>query len=427
MNNNGTSTSGYAIAVVNNSSYAGAVEVSIAKEAGINGIIAIVNDDAVAENKQGSVTSEASLDDNIEENFMWKALGTTPETYKLVEKPLEIIAAADGTITLSKDMEEAGYTFQRKVGNGTWETVTAMKVVSNVDELPDSGKSQTYKFQFAKAGEEAIAVGNTVGILHVADSQTNKTTIIGVPWFALGEKITVDSLVYLDNREAGDKITAYDSENDRYWTWVLEQGENGLAWKSAQSVTTESIAEAPAASTFELKRGQGLFLERTTPTTPIYLVGRVGEIGEDAAVATLAAGTDTNPTWTLVAAPATTDLDLNTASQFANPGSSDTIVVKTTGAGIQIPYTFENGQWGTLVSKQETISFGDTQVTTWVNERSTDNAKIPAGTGFWYLNRGTAKEVEWTTSASGDLEENGNGGYSQNIENDNDESDDDGR
>ena len=260
-------------------------------------------------------------------------------------------------------------------------------------DLPGDGQSKTYKFQFVKSGEDPIPVGNTVGILHVADSQTNKTTIIGVPWFALGEKITVDSLVYLGNREAGDKISAYDADNSRYWTWELKQGENGLAWESVYNTTTESTAEAPAANTFELKRGQGLFLERVNPETkPIYLVGRVAEAGDTTVPTALPAGSSTTPTWTLIAAPSTADLDLNTANPVADPGS-DTIVVATTGAGINVPYTYANGKWGCPKSEQRTRNNG--KVTYWVTVRSEENVKIPAGTGFWYLNTGSEKSAQW--------------------------------
>ena len=309
----------------------------------------------------------------------------------MVDRKLEVIAAADGTVKLSKDVD-AGYTFQKQVGNGAWKAVTAMQVVDSESELPASGATQTYHFQFVKSGETAVPVGNTVGILHVADSQTNKTTIIGVPWFALGEKITVDSLVYLGNREEGDKISAYDSSASRYWTWELKQGKNGLAWESVYNTITGSTAEAPAANTFELKRGQGLFLERVNPETkPIYLVGRVAEDGDTTPATTLSVGTPEKPTWTLIAAPSTSDLDLNNAKPIANPGS-DTIVVTTTGAGINVPYTYKDDKWGCPKSEQRELSNGDKY---WVTVRNTDNVKIPAGTGFWYLNRGAAKSAQW--------------------------------
>ena len=154
MNNNGTSTSGYAIAVVNNSNYAGAVEVSITKEAFIEGKIVIVNDNTVAEDKQGSVKSEASLDDNIEDDYKWVETEAEGE-YKLVPKSYvaqigstkyetlaEAIAAANEageavTITMlgNVDVTNVAYT----VSSGT--TVTLDLNGKTVKGTDDTGKN----------------------------------------------------------------------------------------------------------------------------------------------------------------------------------------------------------------------------------------------------------------------------------------------
>ena len=313
--------------------------------------------------------------------------------YMIGEKPLEVIAAADGTAKFS--YTPAGYTCQKSVDGGEWVNVNEMHIVDSDSELPVSGKSKTYKFQFVKDGEAAISVSNTVGILHVADSQKNKTTIIGVPWFALGEKITVDSLVYLGNREAGDKISAYDSNAKRYWTWELKQGENGrLAWESVYSTTTESTAEAPAANTFELKRGQGVFLVRKDPSEPIYLVGRAAEDGEvvsggkSALSAAATSGKDGGQSWNLVASPSVEALDINDNKKFPAPSDDgcDRIVVLTSGAPLN--FTYKDGKWGYVKVVVDEKSRG-------VPTRVTENVSIPAGIGFWYLNSGAAREIKW--------------------------------
>ena len=53
-NNNGTSSSGYAVAVVDNKNYAGAAKVKIAAGEFV-GDIAILTDNEVAEDKKGSI------------------------------------------------------------------------------------------------------------------------------------------------------------------------------------------------------------------------------------------------------------------------------------------------------------------------------------------------------------------------------------
>ena len=314
----------------------------------------------------------------------------TVYTYRVM-RVLSIVDAANGAAVLSTDLP-SGYSLERSVDGGDWSAVQSTEIASG--DLPGSGATKTYKFKAVKGASE-IAIANTVGILHVADSQTNKTTIIGVPWFALGEKITVDSLVYLGNRDEGDKISAYDASADRYRTWRLSGGK----WTPVTNVSTTTGGDpedAGDADKFELVRGQGLFLERVNPETkPIYLVGRVAEAGDSTVPTTLPAGSSTTPTWTLVAAPSTSDLDLNAANPVDNPGS-DTIVVTTTGAGINVPYTYdENGKWGCPKSVQKTVQKTSGNITYWVTERNTDNVKIPAGTGFWYLNTGAAKSAQW--------------------------------
>ncbi len=313
----------------------------------------------------------------------------------MVDRKLEVIAAADGTVELSKAVD-SGYTFQKQVGNGEWKAVTAMHVVESESELPASGATQTYKFKFVD-GATDIPVGSTVGILHVADSQTNKTTIIGVPWFALGEKITVDSLVYLGNREEGDTITAYNATNGKYYSWTLAKGEgDALVWTKDSTVKEgeeSNTGDTPEASTFELQRGQGLFLTRKTPTKPIYLVGRAD--GTATATTTLASGTEKNPTWSLLAAPSTTALNLNSSAFKSDTYAKDTIMLPTTGAGVKIPITYENGNWGGPTSVAFKIGDKTYHYTT-----RTENVTIPAGTGFWFLNKSAEKDVEWTSGGT---------------------------
>ena len=143
----------------------------------------------------------------------------------------------------------------------------------------------------------------------------------------------------------------------------------------------------------ELQRGQGLFLTRKTPTAPIYLVGRAD--GTATAKTTLAKGTASKPTWSLLAAPTTTALDLNSSAFKSDTYAKDTIMLPTTGAGVKIPITYENGNWGGPTSVAFKIGDKTYHYTT-----RTENVTIPAGTGFWFLNKSAEKDVEWTSGGT---------------------------
>lgn len=330
----------------------------------------------------------------------------TKEAYPYtVGKQLAVVDAATGKAEMSKALD--GYKFKMAVSqNGGVAAVSeVLEPVIPAEKLPASGQYATYSFTAVKTAdgsETETAVQNTVGILRVDDSKVkSETTVIAVPWQAFGDKITIGSLVYLGNREAGDQLMAYDAANGTYYSWTLEVEGSAKTWKPDTTVKTgsEKADEARAASEFEISRGQGVFLKRTKVNEPIYLVGRAPNDGETvAAPTTLAAGSASKPTWSLVAAPSKTALDLNASgSRFGAENADDTIMlVSAGGVAMKIPYTYKNGQWGRPVSKTvtETRANGKT-VTYTYTERSTDGCTIPAGTGFWYLNKGDEKTVEW--------------------------------
>ena len=324
----------------------------------------------------------------------------TVYTYRVMRVP-SIVDAANSAAVLSADLP-SGYSLKRSVDGGDWTEVQSTEIA--LGDLPGSGAAKTYEFKAVKGGSE-IAIANTVGILHVADTVKSETTVIAVPWQAFGEKITVDSLVYLGNRSDGDQLMAYDATSGTYYSWTLKVDGSAKTWKPDTTVKTGSEAdEAPAASEFPISRGQGVFLKRTNVNEPIYLVGRAPASGETVAVTTTLAagskeGSKEKPAWTLVAAPSTAPLDLNDpdSSPFGAENADDTIMlVSAGGVAMKIPYTYKNGQWGRPVSMtvEETRANGKTVKYTYT-ERSTEGCTIPAGTGFWYLNKGGEKTVEW--------------------------------
>lgn len=69
--------------------------------------------------------------------------------------------------------------------------------------------------------------------------------------------------------------------------------------------------------------------------------------------------------------------------------AADTLIVPT--AGAPKICTVKDGAWGFEKAVPVTDKFGKTGVKV-VRETVTE---LPAGTGFWYLNGGAAKAVNW--------------------------------
>lgn len=277
-------------------------------------------------------------------------------------------------------------TYYVSVNGEEWSAIETSTLSIPADRLPGNGLSATYEFEaVVSESGEAVAeyeIVGKVGILHVKDGACGETTIIGVPWLPFGKKTTVDSLVYLGNRDAGDEIMAYDGVMDVWRSWSLDAE---LKW-----VAVKSEVESVSASEFEVLRGQGIQLYRKTPTKPIYLVGRVPEQGDNIDSETLLPVGSPSPTWTLVAAPQASSFDLNAeGSPFAD-GTDDTIVLIDPVTGVNMPFTFKDEEWGRPVSSMQTINGVQFPVTI----RSTD-ATIPAGIGFWYMNKGEGKTIRW--------------------------------
>ncbi len=85
MNNNGCSTKGYAIAVVENSGYKGRPVVTIKAGVSIEGKIAVVRDNDVAENNKGKIISFISPTDLVDTNVS-DITGSEPGSWTITSK-----------------------------------------------------------------------------------------------------------------------------------------------------------------------------------------------------------------------------------------------------------------------------------------------------------------------------------------------------
>ena len=302
-------------------------------------------------------------------------------TYVVLQPPEVTGTTGAGTIEVSGLGAPTGYSVTSyKIGDAS--------VATPQLSLPSSGYETTQLkavVRTAAGNDVDVDVVHNVGVLKV--ESTAETTAIAVPWYAFGDAgttVTVDSLVYLGNRDVGDMLKAYNATTGNYDSWVLTEKDGGMAWAwSPMTTVGETATEAGDASVASVTRGQGLLLTRKDVTKPIYLVGRAD--GTATKVVSLAKGMN------LVASPSLVGLDLNTA--FANPGS-DEIVVPT--AGAPKTYTYADGAWGYEDVKTQTQTIRGKEVTVVIGtERKTD-ALIPPGRGFLYINRADGeKSVVW--------------------------------
>ena len=110
---------------------------------------------------------------------------------------------------------------------------------------------------------------------------------------------------------------------------------------------------------------------------------------DDTASTTLTAPASGETSWNLLASP---KLE---AVNFGKFNTGDEIIVPT--AGTPKHYTYKNNAWGypgATTTEVKTLPNG-TKVTVIKTEHKTDDTTIAPGTGFWYLNKGGQKTIEW--------------------------------
>ena len=140
------------------------------------------------------------------------------------------------------------------------------------------------------------------------------------------------------------------------------------------------------ADAYTVPRGAGVWLTRQDTSKPIYLVG--GATSEHV-LTPLAAAEGGKPSWNIVAAPSVTPTSVS--ELMSGKPTSDQVVVPTAGAPKNFVYVSGKG-WG-YYSTEPVIKNGRQ-----VGVKSvfkTNDATIPAGTGFLYLNSGSASTIEW--------------------------------
>ena len=219
---------------------------------------------------------------------------------------------------------------------------------------------------------------NTIGVLAVKDAPA--TAIIGVPWSSStnSNSISVNDLVRTANLTPGDELKVYDPATKTYKMWTLD---NDKEWEPVNTSSGSGTSDPGEAQDNTVARGAGVWLTRKNPDEPIYLVGQA--TAEAAATPLETPESSDDPTWNLVASPSVEPVDL---ADLLKDTETDSVMVPTESA----PKNFIKigDKWGYV--SYETV-----------NGRArpsfkTDDTKVSAGTGFWYLNGDSTKtELNW--------------------------------
>ena len=235
-----------------------------------------------------------------------------------------------------------------------------------------------------------VPVDHTVGVLKVESSTTN--TILAVPWKSFHDTdVNVSELVHAASLSENDMLSAYD-ESGNVKSWYVKNG----VWASATDVSVSGEQQTVGAkvdpTTFYIARGKGVWLKRKDTTKPIYLMG-MPPASTDAATTTLTAPASGETSWNLLASPKFETVDIATGAFKGN--TADEIIVPT--AGTPKHYTYKNGAWGypgATVTEEKKLPNGQT-IKVIKTEHKTNDTTVAPGTGFWYLNKGGEKTIQW--------------------------------
>ena len=234
------------------------------------------------------------------------------------------------------------------------------------------------------SGESTLVVdsANTIGVLKATASTAQ--TIVAVPWAAFGGgDIAVADLLRTDGLSADDELFVYNPSTQNFRAWTLGSGKT---WEPTTVIAAGTNATpGDDASSVTVARGSGVLLKRGSVSAPLCFVGEVASGGKTALGAAQTSGSDGAQSWNLVASPSVEALDI---ANFPAPSSGgwDRIIVLTSGAPLNL--TYKNGKWGYVKVVVDENGMA-------VPTRVTEGVSIPAGIGFWYLNSGAAREIEW--------------------------------
>jgi len=218
--------------------------------------------------------------------------------------------------------------------------------------------------------------GNTFARLPVSGAPAS--AIIALPFSGCGMaegSIYVTNLVMTTNLEAGDTLMHF---NGTKWdAWEIIGGE----WRSiATSTNAAGVTVSPPASEVAINCGEACWLNRKTPSNTFYLYGQVNSTKRSV---TVAAGTGTKPTYTIVGCPYEAG-DFNVSSIAGAEGDS-VILMSSTDASGKVEYVYTSGawkKWGVTKAATGFPNFAPAEYG--YVALSESEGVVPAGCGFMY-------------------------------------------
>ena len=203
-------------------------------------------------------------------------------------------------------------------------------------------------------------------------------TAVGVPWTDIGDptaNVKVADLVKTDNLTDGDNLYVY--SNGTWTFYTLSSG----AWVAGTTANSSITATAGNPSEATIARGQALYLERQSYSSPFYVYGADGEA--------ISSTTLTGATKYLVASPKAAAFipqasKISGATAKSRAAAGDQIVVPLEG-GATRTYTLISGKWGYVNGSGVRVKEGDDGY-----------LPIQLGTGFWYVTASTANSITIT-------------------------------
>lgn len=241
-----------------------------------------------------------------------------------------------------------------------------------------------------------VPVEKTIGVLKVESDAA--VTIIPVPWKSLGDgDIKASELVHAASLSEDDELTVYDSKGNSK-SWRVNDAGKWIPVPTYETGEGQQTQQVQSQVNDDLKRGQGAILKRSKPKeTEIVLIGQAVTNATETIETTIAAATSsTEPSWNLVASPKMAEVEI--ASKAFSDKTADEIIVPT--AGTPKHYTYKNNAWGYPgVISTKTVTMPDgSDMTVVKSGHKTGDTKVPAGTGFWYINKDSEnkdKKITW--------------------------------
>ncbi|MBQ0033451.1 MAG: hypothetical protein KBT68_11725 [bacterium] len=236
----------------------------------------------------------------------------------------------------------------------------------------------------------ACIVAGTLGLAAVADdvvayegqpigsiavTAPGRSAIVAVAFKELSatdEQVSAANIVSTVNLQDGDALYIY--SNGSYDAWTLENG----AWTKVLKTNSEGTSEGPEAAAVRAEIGSGFWLIRNGEdrnyTKPFYIFGAAVEFG---------ATTATKGVKSLMGNPKR-EAATPTISGMVN---GDTIQLTTAGELLN-SYTYTH-----YLAKEGDEKWGWGYWDEDNNPQFVASPTIPAGTGFWYVSKGTESDV----------------------------------